>query len=72
VLTWVIANRFGRRWLGGPPVPSIVAPAAPAADAQSTDGEAAPAGPVQHHCMVCDHKWMKPTQHLAQAAAEPA
>ena len=62
VLTWIIANRLGRRWLGGAPVPPIVAPA-PAPDAGTGEGgEAAPAGPVQHHCMVCDHKWMKPAQ----------
>jgi hypothetical protein len=61
VLTWTVANRLGRRWLGGPPVPPIIAPIA--ADAGGEGGEAAPEeGPVQHHCMVCDHKWMKPAQ----------
>ncbi len=63
VLTWIIAIRLGRRWLGGAPVPPIIAPAV-APDGGAGDGgetaPAGPAGPMQHHCMVCDHKWMKP------------
>jgi hypothetical protein len=64
VITWIMANRIGRRWLGGAPVPPIIAPA-PEGDGEDA---ATAAGPVQHHRMVCDHKWMKPAQHPAHAA----